>query len=209
MVHKRPVLPSTAVWSADPGAAEVRELLASSAAASAAAAASTAATAAAMLPEVSSSDCPHCLSVSKMVRCSQQHLLVASQALMGSLFPAEDNHFLSLDELRGPEIRFFTAELEDVRAISFSFFSFFFSFRCCFISTAASPPPPAPASSPPPPPPVTGPPHGNRTRRLRTSKLWSAVGRWRCTVGAASSKPMNSPDVPDRGPPTPRVSSSA
>ncbi len=39
-------------------------------------------------------------------------LLQASHALMQSLFPAESNHYLSIDALRGPEIRFFTARLD-------------------------------------------------------------------------------------------------
>lgn len=37
-------------------------------------------------------------------------LLKASHALMESLFPPEDNHYLSVDALRVPEIRFFVAE---------------------------------------------------------------------------------------------------
>lgn len=36
-------------------------------------------------------------------------LLLASHALMQSLFPAEDNHYLSIDALRAPHIRFFVA----------------------------------------------------------------------------------------------------
>ncbi len=39
-------------------------------------------------------------------------LLGRSHALMRSLFPAESNHFLSLDELATPDIRFFLAEAE-------------------------------------------------------------------------------------------------
>lgn len=38
-------------------------------------------------------------------------LLEASHALMQSLFPAEANHYLSLDELKADNIRFFIAEL--------------------------------------------------------------------------------------------------
>lgn len=37
-------------------------------------------------------------------------LLQASHALMESLFPPEDNHYLSIDALRVPEISFFVAE---------------------------------------------------------------------------------------------------
>lgn len=37
-------------------------------------------------------------------------LLEASHALMRALFPAEANHFLSIDALRAPDIRFFVAE---------------------------------------------------------------------------------------------------
>lgn len=37
-------------------------------------------------------------------------LLEASHALMRALFPAETNHFLSIDALAGPDIRFFVAE---------------------------------------------------------------------------------------------------
>jgi len=37
-------------------------------------------------------------------------LLEASHALMGSLFPAESNHYLSLDALKAPHISFFVAE---------------------------------------------------------------------------------------------------
>jgi len=40
-----------------------------------------------------------------------QHLLEASHALMNSLFPAQSNHFLSLEELRADTIRFFIVEL--------------------------------------------------------------------------------------------------
>jgi putative acetyltransferase len=36
--------------------------------------------------------------------------LQASHALMESLFPPEDNHYLSIDALRVPEISFFVAE---------------------------------------------------------------------------------------------------
>lgn len=36
-------------------------------------------------------------------------LLMASHALMQSLFPAEDNQYLSIDALRAPHIRFFVA----------------------------------------------------------------------------------------------------
>ena len=39
-----------------------------------------------------------------------EELLLASHALMEGLFPPEDNHYLSLDALRGPDIRFFIAE---------------------------------------------------------------------------------------------------
>lgn len=37
-------------------------------------------------------------------------LLRASHALMESLFPPETNHYLSLDALAAPDIRFFTAD---------------------------------------------------------------------------------------------------
>ncbi len=37
-------------------------------------------------------------------------LLTASQAYLASLYPAEDNHYLSIDELCAPHIRFFIAE---------------------------------------------------------------------------------------------------
>lgn len=40
-------------------------------------------------------------------------LLHRSHALMESLFPPEDNHYLSLDDLRAPNIRFFVAERPD------------------------------------------------------------------------------------------------
>ena len=40
-------------------------------------------------------------------------LLEASQALMRSLFPAEANHYLSIDALTGPGIHFFVAEHGD------------------------------------------------------------------------------------------------
>lgn len=36
-------------------------------------------------------------------------LLIASQTLMQSLFPAHENHYLSIDDLCGPEIHFFIA----------------------------------------------------------------------------------------------------
>lgn len=39
-----------------------------------------------------------------------KRLLEASHALMQSLFPPEDNYFLSLDALKAPHIRFFVAE---------------------------------------------------------------------------------------------------
>ncbi|SLN44456.1 GNAT family N-acetyltransferase [Roseisalinus antarcticus] len=39
-------------------------------------------------------------------------LLEASHALMQSLFPAEDNHYLSIEALTAPDIRFFTATAE-------------------------------------------------------------------------------------------------
>ncbi len=39
-------------------------------------------------------------------------LLQASHALMQSLFPAEDNHYLSIDDLCAPDIRFFIASDE-------------------------------------------------------------------------------------------------
>ena len=42
-------------------------------------------------------------------------LLAASHALMASLFPSESNHYLSLDKLAGPDIKFLVAcEGEDV-----------------------------------------------------------------------------------------------
>ncbi|MDA8747281.1 GNAT family N-acetyltransferase [Litoreibacter sp.] len=37
-------------------------------------------------------------------------LLEASHALMQSLFPAEDNHYMSIDALCGPDVHFFTAQ---------------------------------------------------------------------------------------------------
>lgn len=40
---------------------------------------------------------------------SARHLLEASHALMDSLFPSESNHYLSLDDLEAPDIRFLTA----------------------------------------------------------------------------------------------------
>ncbi len=40
-------------------------------------------------------------------------LLQSSHALMQELFPAESNHFLSIDELTGPDIRFFAATEDD------------------------------------------------------------------------------------------------
>ncbi len=39
-------------------------------------------------------------------------LLRASHALMASLYPPEDNHYLSIDALCVPAIRFFVAEIE-------------------------------------------------------------------------------------------------
>ena len=39
-------------------------------------------------------------------------LLTASHALMQALFPAESNHFLSIETLTGDDIRFFIAELD-------------------------------------------------------------------------------------------------
>lgn len=39
-------------------------------------------------------------------------LLQASHVLMESLFPPEDNHYLSIDALRVPEISFFLAEAD-------------------------------------------------------------------------------------------------
>ena len=39
-------------------------------------------------------------------------LVEASHALMQSLYPAEANHYLDLEALAAPEIRFFLAELE-------------------------------------------------------------------------------------------------
>ena len=36
-------------------------------------------------------------------------LLSASQALMQSLFPAHENHYLSIDDLCGPDVHFFIA----------------------------------------------------------------------------------------------------
>jgi len=41
-------------------------------------------------------------------------LLEASHALMGSLFPAEANHYLSLEALKAPDIAFFIARRGDV-----------------------------------------------------------------------------------------------
>ncbi len=41
-------------------------------------------------------------------------LLQASHALMESLFPAEDNHFLSIDSLCVPDVYFFVAREGDV-----------------------------------------------------------------------------------------------
>lgn len=41
-----------------------------------------------------------------------QALLQASHDLMESLFPSEANHFLSLDALRAPHIRFFVAKTD-------------------------------------------------------------------------------------------------
>jgi putative acetyltransferase len=43
-------------------------------------------------------------------------LLKASHALMQALFPADANHYLSIDALCAPEIRFFVAELDDIAA---------------------------------------------------------------------------------------------
>lgn len=43
-------------------------------------------------------------------------LLEASHALMQSLFPAEANHYLSIDALCQPDILFFTADLDGVTA---------------------------------------------------------------------------------------------
>lgn len=41
-------------------------------------------------------------------------LLEASHALMGELFPAEANHYLSLDALRADDVHFFTARRGEV-----------------------------------------------------------------------------------------------
>lgn len=41
-------------------------------------------------------------------------LLEASHALMASLFPAEDNHYLAIDDLAAPGIHFFAAREGDV-----------------------------------------------------------------------------------------------
>ncbi len=41
-----------------------------------------------------------------------RHLLEASHAMMLELFDADANHFLSLDALRQPDIRFFVARLD-------------------------------------------------------------------------------------------------
>ncbi len=41
-------------------------------------------------------------------------LLEASHALMGKLFPAEANHFLSLDALKADDVHFFTARRGEV-----------------------------------------------------------------------------------------------
>ncbi len=41
-----------------------------------------------------------------------RHLLEASHAMMLELFDPDANHFLSLDALRGPDIRFFIARLD-------------------------------------------------------------------------------------------------
>lgn len=43
-----------------------------------------------------------------------EHLLRASHKLMTDLFPSESNHFLSLDDLEAPNIRFFTAGVDGV-----------------------------------------------------------------------------------------------
>jgi putative acetyltransferase len=43
-------------------------------------------------------------------------LLKASHALMQALFPAESNHYLSIDNLTGPDICFFVADLDGVTA---------------------------------------------------------------------------------------------
>ena len=40
-------------------------------------------------------------------------LLEASHALMQSLYPAESNHYLSVDELTSADVRFFSARLGD------------------------------------------------------------------------------------------------
>lgn len=40
-------------------------------------------------------------------------LLHASHALMQSLFPAESNHYLEVEQLTGPDIQFFSARLGD------------------------------------------------------------------------------------------------
>jgi len=43
-------------------------------------------------------------------------LLQASHALMQALFPAESNHYLSIDALTDPDILFFIAELDGITA---------------------------------------------------------------------------------------------
>jgi len=42
-----------------------------------------------------------------------RHLLEASHRMMTELFDPDSNHFLSLDALRAPEIRFFVARIGD------------------------------------------------------------------------------------------------
>ncbi len=43
-------------------------------------------------------------------------LLEASHALMQALFPADANHYLSVDALCAPDIRFFVADLDGIAA---------------------------------------------------------------------------------------------
>lgn len=53
------------------------------------------------------------LSISPGQPREAEHLLRASHALMEELFPSESNHYLSLDELEAPNIRFLVAREGD------------------------------------------------------------------------------------------------
>ena len=66
-------------------------------------------------------------------------LLEASHALMQTLFPPEDNHYLSIDALCAPDIRFFVAEADGVvlGTIALSHARGYGEVKSMFVDTAA------------------------------------------------------------------------